>query len=239
MKIVVALFVYNERRYLPYFMKYYTRQGCNFVVVDNYSTDGTYEYLKRMGANVVRCNTNDSFQLRTLQDALTEQIAKAKPEWVVYTGADLYYAFDASISRIIKQAHIEGYNQISVQCASAMNTGEEFHPDLVKTYHYGLFNKPLTMISRHMPGFYIIADELKIPKPNVKIVPGVMINYGACKPIEEQKIKLQRRQKAWDEGMHKGWGVHYLQHQERQWIWKKEELKYFPETHIWKYIKRI
>jgi hypothetical protein len=120
-----------------------------------------------------------------------------------------------------------------------MNTGEKADTNLAKTYFYGIIQKDLTMISRYMPGFFIIADELKISKPIVKNVPGVVVNYGACKPIEEQKVKLARRQKAWDEGMHKGWGVHYLQHKERQWIWTKGELKYFPDTELWKYIKKI
>jgi len=239
MKILVALFVYNERPYLSSFINYYKSHGCELLFVDNCSTDGTYEYLLKRGIKVTQLDTKESFQLRLLQDELTIQIKKAKPDWVVYTGADLYYSFDDTITETIKKADQEGYNQIAVQCISAMNTGEEFKRPIQNTYFYGILQKELVMISKYEDGFFIIADSIKIPNPKVKVVPGIVINYGACKPIPEQKIKLQRRQKAWDEGMHKGWGTHYLSHETRQWCWTKGELIYFPDSNIWKYLQKI
>jgi len=239
MKIIVALFVYNERKYLPAFLNYYRKQGVDFVFVDNMSTDGTYEYLVKERVTVSRFNTYDSFQLRLLQDKLMKEIARRKPDWVIYTGADLYYAFDKTIGNTIEEAHREGYNQISVLCMSAMNTGEKFKTPLQRTYRWGIIQKDLIMISRYTEGFYIIADSIQLRHPNVKKVKGIVINYGACKPALEQKIKLERRRKAWDEGMHKGWGTHYLDHEQRKWIWSRKGLVHFPETDYWRYIRKI
>jgi glycosyltransferase involved in cell wall biosynthesis len=239
MKIAVALFVYNEKPYLANFIRYYRSQGCSIIAIDNYSNDGTYELLIKNRIPVTRKNTNQSFQLRTLQDALMAKIAAEKPDWVVYTGADLYYSFDKPIKDVIMEAEKEGYNQIAVRCLSAMNTGEKFHKSLQNTYHYGILQKDLIMISKYTKGFYIIADSIQLEKPKVKKVPGIVINYGACKPLKDQIEKLKRRQKAWDEGMHKGWGTHYLAHKERKWIWTKKELTYFPTTPEWKYIQKI
>jgi hypothetical protein len=203
------------------------------------SNDGTYEYLLKEKITVSRLNTKESFQLRLLQDRLMVEIARKKPDWVVYTGADLYYSFDNSIRKTIETADAEGFNQIGVKCVSAMNTGEKLMFSLQNSFHYGIIQKELVMISKYVPGFHIIADSIKIPNPKVKSVSGIVINYGACKPLGEQKIKLKRRQKAWDEGMHKGWGTHYIEHKKRQWIWRKEELVHFPDTEIWKYIQKI
>jgi glycosyltransferase involved in cell wall biosynthesis len=239
MKISVCLFVYNERKYLPAFLDYYRRQGCDFIIIDNMSNDGTYEYLVKEKVNVSRLDTGGAFQLRLLQDALMKEIAKVKPDWVVYTGADLYYSFVKSIRETIMELHIAGYNQMKVQLASAMNTGEKMKKTLQNTYFYGIIQKDLIMISKYTDGFYIVADSIQLKAPKVRKVEGLVINYGACKPIREQRIKLQRRQKAWDEGMHKGWGTHYIEHEKRKWIWRKDELVYFPNTEIWKYIQKI
>jgi len=239
MKILVSLFVYNERKYIPAFIEYYKRQGCKILVIDNYSTDGTFEYLVKNKISVFRCDTNGAFHLRKLQDALTAQIARQRPHWVIYAGADLYYSFNKSIAETIKEIDAQGYNQITVQHLEAMNTGEQGNKSLQEKFFYGIPLKKLTMISKFQSGFFIIADELRIKDPKPITVPGIVINYGACKPKAEQEQKLQRRQKAWNEGLHKGWGTHYIAHKKREWLWKKEELVYFPETIYWPYLKQI
>lgn len=239
MKILVSLFVYNERKYLPAFIEYYKSQGCSILVIDNYSIDGTFEYLQKHKIRVFRCNTNGAFHLRKLQDALTHQISRYRPDWVVYAGADLYYSFDKSIRETIAEVDAKGYNQITVRHLEAMNTGEPGAGTLQEKFLYGVELKYLTMISKFKSGFFIIADELRINDPKPITIPGIVINYGACKPKAEQEQKLQRRQKAWREGLHQGWGTHYVAHKKREWIWGKGELLHFPDTPHWPYIRQI
>ena len=38
-------FVYNELKYLPHVVDYYKKNGCGVYIIDNYSNDGTYEWL--------------------------------------------------------------------------------------------------------------------------------------------------------------------------------------------------
>jgi len=240
MKILVALFVYNERKYLPAFLSYYRKQGCDFVFVDNMSTDGTFQYLIKEKVSVKRLDTKDSFHLRMLQDELTKEIAKRRPDWVVYTGADTYFVFEKTIRQTIEEAHKEGFNQIATKCLEAMNTGETFKLPFNLTFKYGYVQRKLRyMISRYMEGFYIEADKIVIKNPNIKPECGILINYGACKPNREQIKKLERREKAWDMGMNKQWGIHYLEHQKKDWIWNPNNLTYFPKTEYWRYIKKL
>jgi hypothetical protein len=45
-----------------------------------------------------------------------------------------------------------------------------------------------------------------------------------CKLKEEREVTFERRKRAWTLGNPKGQGVHYYTAQQKDWIWKKEEL---------------
>ncbi len=236
-KIIVALFVYNELRYLPYFIDYYQKQGCELLFLDNISTDGTYEYLVERGMNVHCLDTNDSFDLRLLQRELGRLIAKENPDWVVYAGADLYYSFDRTIRETIEDAGM--FNQFRVQCILAYNTGEEPGLPLNKTYLYGTQWHNLVMISKYDKGFSLAADGILLSNSRIKNVEGIVINYGGCKPAEEREETYQRRAKAWHNGLNPSLGSHYRRERKRNWLRDKEELLYLPNTPYWKYIEKI
>ena len=46
LKIVQISCVYNEMEYLPHQLKYIKSQGLDVYVIDNCSTDGTWEWLQ-------------------------------------------------------------------------------------------------------------------------------------------------------------------------------------------------
>jgi len=225
MKILVAAFAFNEKPYLPAWAKYYRSQGCDLLVLDNYSTDGTYEWCQENGIHTGRVDTRDAFNLLILQKALTDEIRKIKPDWVIYVGIDLYQIFPNGIRGVIKEAEEQGCNIVEVDHYEAFNTGEENHTPLTSNYFYVRKHGRLRMMGKMTDGFRLLADDMTISNPVVFQSKGILINYGMCKPREEREVTYKRRQKAWERGMHQGWGTHYKPAQSVNWIWDKNTLR--------------
>lgn len=223
MKLLYIAFVYNELPYIEDIISYYNKQGLDIYIIDNYSNDGTYEWLINNDINCNRFNTNDSFDLTLLQKEVTRVLSIEKPDWVIYGAADLYYVFDKTISQTIKDADKLGYNQISVPCYGARNTGEKFKTPLYKNYFYGLYYKELEMICKYSETIQMNGDNIIVSDPKIYNPNGIMVNYGACKPIDEQKEKLTRRQKAWNNGLSTRTGKHFRKGESVNWTWNKED----------------
>lgn len=239
MRILYITFVYNELAYLPDAIKYYNNQGCDIYIIDNYSNDGTYEWLIENNIKCNRFDTNESFDLTLLQKELTRVLRVEKPDWVVYGSADLYYVFNKTIKNTIMYAEKLGCNQISVPCYGALNTGEKFNTPLYKNYFYGKYYKDLEMISKYDKDIQMNGDNIIIPSIKTYNAPGIMVNYGACKPIAEQKIKLKRRQKAWDNGLSVRTGKHFKWGEAHNWAWNKEEYLNFHRCEHKEYFKKL
>lgn len=225
MKILVATFAFNEKKYLPPWVNYYRRQGCDILVIDNFSTDGMYDWLVKNKIRTGKVNTNETFDLLTLQRNLVQEIHKIKPDWVLYGGCDLYFIFKAGIQKIIEEAESGGYNLIEVRHFEAFNTGEPEKTPLTKNFFYMREHGRLRMIGRYGHGFDLVADEIVVPNPKVLQTNDILINYGMCKPKAEREVTLARRRKAWANGLHKGWGTHYEPAQKINWKWDQNTLR--------------
>ena len=239
MRILYTTFVYNELPYLPDVIKYYKSQGCDIYIIDNYSNDGTYEWLISNGIKCNRFDTNESFDLTLLQKELERVLHIEQPDWVVYGGADLYYVFDSPISETIQEVDKKGFNQIGVRCYGALNTGEQFDTPLYKTYLYGRFYRNLIMISKYDKSLMMNGDGILLSESKILNIDGILVNYGACKPIKEQKIKLARRQKAWDNGLSTNTGKHFKKGEAINWTWNKEDCLLFTECVDAKYFNKL
>ena len=83
-------------------------------------------------------------------------------------------------------------------------------------------------------------DDLIINDSNpILISDSIMINYGACKPKEEQEVKLLRRERAWKSGLRKGTGRHYIKGKIRNWIYDKKDYIDIRNTDKYKFVQRI
>lgn len=239
MNILLIAFIYNELPYIGDLVKYYKKQDVNIYIIDNYSTDGSYEWLLQNDIECSRFDTGCSFDLRLLQAELTRILHIKKPEWFVYAAADLYYVLDSTIKETIEKVNKEGYNQIKLPCYGALNTGEEFKTPLYKTYSYGRCWKDLIMISKYHKDLKMNGDNIIIPDINEYKPGGIMVNYGACKPIKEQKIKLKRRKKAWRNGLNRNTGRHFIKGEAISWTWPKLEVDNLHHCKDAKYFKRL
>jgi len=243
MKILMITFVYNEIKYLPHVIDYYKKNGCEIYIIDNYSDDGTYEWLVENQIPCHRIDTNEAFHVRVLEDDLIATVHKLKPDWVIFGSADLYHITNISLSEYIEWLDSRGFNQLSLTCISAIPiTAEEMNlePPLPQHHDYALTYRPLTMISKYNEGFYLDGDTLRINGANPYFSnDGVSINYGPCKPVEEQEVKRLRTQKAWEQGMNPGYSVHYEKAKKINWVYPKTMGYVLSESPYYKYILKI
>jgi len=237
-KILVVAFAWNEIRYISAMVNYYRKQGCDLFILDNYSDDGTYEWLIENEINTRRFDTDGAFHLEKLQGELLKEIEIINPDWVVYSGIDIRYFFDKTIRETIEMADLEGYNMMSIDYFNMFNTGEICRGRLDKKYFYAAQGERLYMIAKYSGGFHFEADSIIISDPKIYDAEGVLINYGACKPKKERDMTYARRKKAWDQGLYRGYGTHYEGGNNKNWIWDKSELTDIRTTEYYKYIKK-
>lgn len=238
MKILAATFVYNERPHLPSWKKYYESEGCELFVLNNESTDGTEQWLKENNVPYANYNTDGEFHLHKLQDELMKHIDRIKPDWVVYTGADLYHIPAKGLRKAIEEADLDGYNQIKLLCVNIVSTGEKHGVPLQAFYHRGGYYRDLTMIAKYGEGFQIRNDNIGLQEENCLKLSGVSVNYGGCKTKKEQEDKLRRREKAWRNGLPQNIGKHFLANKKMGWITQKVKTKNFRALPEWEFIKR-
>lgn len=227
MKITTIIFAYNELPYLPYWKTYYLNQGCGLYVIDNMSTDGTWEWLQDNNIPSHRFDTEGAFQLEWLMAELKNTLDKIKPDWFVIAGIDMYHIFTNRISEVIKKADLCGYNQIKCRYIFPFkNTGEPFYRDMRKVFFYAEKKNPsnVCLISKYVKDLTIKGDMVELPFSTI-LHSGAILEYGMCKPKEVNEEKYQRRKKAWDlYGTPKGHGIHYMKGREVNWKWDKERL---------------
>jgi glycosyltransferase involved in cell wall biosynthesis len=240
MRLLMITFVYNEIKYLPHVIDYYRSQGCEIYIIDNYSNDGTWEWLQENNIPSHRCDTNEEFAVETLQRDLEKTVHQLKPDWVMFAGADLYFIVEGTLQEYIQYIDKEGYNLLSLLCLTPLNTGEPYGLPLCKCYFFSAIYRNVPMISKYTPEWTIIGDDIQLSEPRMIIGEGVAVNYGGCKTKEEQEAKLQRTIKAWENGTtRKNHSVHYPKWKKKEWIFDKEGLIDLRESEYYKYIKKI
>ena len=94
------------------------------------------------------------------------------------------------------------------------------------------------MIVKYTSVFAIHGDLLKVENEKINRNRGFLVNYGMCKPKEERIITYERRKKAWSEGMNRGYGTHYKDADNNQWIWNKTKLVDIRTSKEWEIIKK-
>lgn len=232
MKVVAITFVYNELRYLPAAIAYYKKQGCDIYVIDNMSTDGTWEWLQENKISSHQFDTDEAFQLDWLQAEMLKTIHSIKPDWFLWFSPDLYITFENTIHDTIGGAAKNGFNQITYPCYCFKNTGEIKNQilydeivmsDMFDLFHFAKMVNTL-LISKYDEALQIGGDSIFIPDFNILTI-GVIVEYGLCKEIKVQETKLQRRTKAWEKkGLPSNYGEHYLIGKNNNWIFDRSTL---------------
>ncbi len=229
--ILNILTAYNEINFLPLKKKWCDMNGLELYVIDNYSNDGTWEWLQDNKVMSHRIDTKGAFDLRILQKDINTTIHKIRPSWVIYNGADLFPVTKDKLCDMINKANSEGYYGIKIPWAMFYNTGEQrgtFNP--FNTYFYCGFERGVAMIAKYNNQLKVSADEITLINKKVKNIDGLIINYGHTKTEAERDETYARRKLAWSRGMIKGWGVHYEGAKARNWLWDKDNLTDIRKT---------
>jgi len=71
--------------------------------------------MKDHGVRTRQKDTNNSFDLITLQRCLVNDIKAVRPDWIVYLGIDIIYSLQKTLRETIEEADGNGFNMISVQ----------------------------------------------------------------------------------------------------------------------------
>ena len=207
MKIVNIMTCYNEIEYIPYTIAYYQSLGIEVFVLDNFSTDGSWEWLEKHDIPRRRVDTGDTFHMEILQNARLEWMHELKPDWVIYGDADEFLiGVNHPIDMIIKSLDTTEFNIIKTRLFEFYYTDEERpkgHPK--DTFYYYEENRVdiggITRIHKYHPEVVYQADIIFVPEPNICSVEGFDLNYGATKSIEQRKATMDRTRKAWQMGM--------------------------------------
>jgi glycosyltransferase involved in cell wall biosynthesis len=232
MRILNILTCFNEIHYIPYIISYYQKHNIEVFVLDNYSTDGSWEWLKKQGIPCERIDTGGAFHMNVLQKARLEKMKELKPDWVIYGDADEFIVgVHHPIEKLIMAAEDINANLIRTRKFEFYNTGEKRpkEPTSPKNifYYYeesAAAEHGIVRIHKYHPNTVYNADCVFVPEMKIGRIDAFILNYGGTKTKEQRNEIMERTKKAWAMGMDLNLSHHYVAQQEKKWIWDREAL---------------
>lgn len=238
-KVLCIMTIYNEIDFLPYKVEWCRRNGLDLYVIDNYSTDYSYEWLKAHNINCHRVDTKGTFDLRILQNEILKTTNEIKPDWVVYCGADLFIFTEKPIINLCMEAEAVGKNIIGFPLINMCYAGEKREGNIFTTFFQYKKMHQIEFVYKWSGAIEYNGDVIKIPDRNPFECDGVMINYGKIKTPERRKEIIHRRRLAWLMGLDRSFGRHYLSEERRKFRqFNKDELKDIRKSVHWKYLEK-
>jgi hypothetical protein len=233
LNILVIAYVYNELQFIKHKIKWAREQNLNLYIIDNLSTDGTWEILQEHKIASHRFDTQGVFHLNNLKTEVLKTIHQLKPDWLIGSnGADTFYFTPQGLRKDIELAEQEGFDGLILDFFDIRNTGERYTEDLnlYEVYQHGIdMRQKRKPIVKYKEDLELFGDNFN-PR-FCKIIPdGVLLNYGMTKPAVERENTLRRRQLAWDIGLDPRFGSHYLRAQANNWCWDKNQLVHINDT---------
>jgi glycosyltransferase involved in cell wall biosynthesis len=118
MKIIGLMRVYNEADILEENLNYLEKQGINLILLDGYSTDGSYEIAKKfLKKNIIKLKQQkkSTFSVIKLNTYLLKLIQEFNPDWVIWIDADEFLESpfrNLNLKEAIEQEARNDYNVI-------------------------------------------------------------------------------------------------------------------------------
>jgi len=117
LRVIGIMFVYNEADIIEQTITHMASQKIPLVVIDNGSTDGTFEILKKYEGSAIldldRMVTEQWYWWKMLR-TLCERVSHHNPDWIVHLDADefLESPYAMTLQESIEREHNNGYNLI-------------------------------------------------------------------------------------------------------------------------------
>ena len=228
--------VFNERELLPFRKAYCEKEGISLYVIDNYSTDGTWEWLGENEIPSHRFDTGGAFHLDKLQAEIIYITDCVKPDWVLYSGCDLFTFCDFGLQALVNKLDGMLINIVEFPMIDVCRVpGEDGDPFQCNYYRHS--RDKIGFLYKWEPKVKYRADHVELTRRIPATGPGVMMNYGRTKTPQQRRELLKRRQKAWKEGLDRTSGRHYLREKQKGWTWDPKELNRLDNSEYWKYVK--
>jgi len=241
MKILACGVVYNEMDILPYLLSHYKSQGIGVFIFDNFSDDGTWEYLQD---NKIACErVSSDGKMSTIQffKKMTAKWDEMKPDWCIYLDADefpLTFQF-SSLKELIEDRNRKGFNIIKQTRVNFRPTGlEDFSKgDPREVYRYYFINFPGGKGHPQCERIIKYFNEINLVKKAGHSIEGLdkkvsmepldnpIFHYSMRENAREKTLQRFNRRNKDEETVKLNWNTHYKKYIEKNvWVWNKDEL---------------
>jgi hypothetical protein len=213
-KVIMYSTAYNEERLLPFKDEYCKKEEIELYIIDNMSSDKTNKILKERNIRHHLFDTNGSFHLDKLRVEIQKQIHIDKPDWVIYSGVDMFFLHkDKTIKQLLYDIDKSGFNKAAFPQKTFYHTNELILDESENPFNKFFLYKDrgkYEFISKYDKNLQITIDHVKVPNPKIfSDNSSFIFEMHAHKLIKERTETYKRRKKAWTEGLHKSYGTHY------------------------------
>lgn len=214
-KICWVTLCYNEMDILPFVSKYWERIGCDVVVYDNGSTDGSVEYLSTLPYATVKHfdsdGQNDVIQKQVKEKAYLE----LKYNYDIIIISDMDEVFYFNDFKALSEAFVSGgYNVLATPIISLCEDSKP--PYIEDKLLHEQCHKFYKQRMNHMQGF---EDISKLSIFNCKITDSVNMSVGQHYVQTSPQMRIMLSNDGFNLHIDKGFGLKY-KHDIRQRMYK-------------------
>jgi len=244
--------VYNESDIIESVVRHLISQGVDLVILDNGSTDGTYEICSRfLGHGVLSIEKliTEHFNFDLLEQQLYQQILNRDADWALLSGADEFLESPyphVTLEKAIESDDQKGYNLIQFNNFEFWPTEQDYashEPDAKKRIKYYTWNDDMqfrcwkiipnirvTGTTGHYPQF---PEGHKVRIPHTKYI----LRHYRVRSYEQgvRKIFIDRLPRYPEEDRKKGLHVQYdkFERDPKFFIINSKNLTLYQENAKW------
>lgn len=240
MRVLACGVVHDEIDILPYLLGHLKAQEIEVFIYDNFSDDGTWEYLQESGTQCERISSDGKFSLVKFIEKREEKWREERPDWCIFLDADefpLTFQFP-TLREFIEDRDQKGFNVIQQTRVNFRPTGtEDFSEgDPLKIYRYYFISLPGHRGHPQCDRIFKYSDGMKLHSGGhfIKMPDKCVSAEGLNNPIFHYTMRENARQKTLQrlERRNKdevtvelGWNKHYKKFVANdEWVWDKDKL---------------
>ena len=206
--IRILIYSHNEIKMLPLKKKWCDYHGLRMIYFDNESTDGSREWAIKENVFEGDIKTNGEFDIIRTMSILENYRINNKYDYTIISGVDMFMGGlgKITLSEYINQIDSKGYDGLMCSYIMLCRSDETSTLDF-RHYSRGLYYQD-RMILIGKSDRKLSADSINIKNP-IQNTDIWWFNLGNTKTVKERKATYNRRKKAWNRGLKKGYGNHY------------------------------